>query len=314
MTTAAWYESARRATELIRQLDVFFVVGCQWSGTTWVGRLLDAHPHVACRGEGHLTDVLTPMLELAINGYNDQDETTHKLTVEDLFCAVRLLADRMLAGYVEASGCERVVAVGDKTPEAAVAVPQLGRLYPEARFVHVIRDGRDGAVSGWAHLQRQGQADRFAAFEDYAAYFAEHHWKPYVERARAAGASLPGRYMEVHYESLLTEPRATTAELLRFLGVESDDATVDTCVSGASFERLSGGRPRGEEDATSHFRKGVAGEWVEHFSEQARRRFADAAGDLLDALGYGADGAGLAPPCAVEDDHTAAASVGSPTP
>ncbi len=52
-----------------------------------------------------------------------------------------------------------------------------------------------------------------------------------------------------------------------------------------SFERLSG-RPQGEEDPHTHFRKGVAGDWRNHFDESVRREFDEVTGDLIDALGY----------------------------
>jgi hypothetical protein len=61
---------------------------------------------------------------------------------------------------------------------------------------------------------------------------------------------------------------------------------VAACVDGASFERLSGGRRPGEENASSHFRKGVAGDWAAHFDGEALARFETEAGALLQELGY----------------------------
>jgi hypothetical protein len=59
-------------------------------------------------------------------------------------------------------------------------------------------------------------------------------------------------------------------------------------VSAASFEKLAGGRRRGQE-AASFFRKGVAGDWKNVFTEQDKRNFKAAAGDLLIELGYEGD-------------------------
>ena len=76
------------------------------------------------------------------------------------------------------------------------------------------------------------------------------------------------------------------ARLLRFLGAAADEGSVGRCVGAASFERLSKGRARGDEDPSSFFRKGVAGDWRNTFTEQDRRVFEQAAGDLLARLGY----------------------------
>jgi hypothetical protein len=57
-------------------------------------------------------------------------------------------------------------------------------------------------------------------------------------------------------------------------------------VEAASFERLSKGRERGQEDPSSFFRKGVAGDWRSVFTEKDRRVFKEEAGQLLVRLGY----------------------------
>ena len=89
------------------------------------------------------------------------------LTSLDLLGLARVLADRILNGYLQsaaASTTAEISAVGDKSPENALWLPTLNRLYPDARFIHIIRDGRDACISGWFHLRRQGKTDRIGAF------------------------------------------------------------------------------------------------------------------------------------------------------
>jgi hypothetical protein len=64
---------------------------------------------------------------------------------------------------------------------------------------------------------------------------------------------------------------------------------VERCVDSASFEKLSRGRERGEEDPSSFYRKGVAGDWKKYFTEEDRRVFKEEAGELLIRLGYEED-------------------------
>jgi hypothetical protein len=291
-TRPEWYRHALDRSASIAPRVVFFVVGSQKSGTTWVQRLLDAHPAVACGGEGHLVDLLAPILELAIGEYNKSEKVTRRLESEDLLAATRLLADTILSSYVErAADPDAVRAVGDKTPETALGLTGLKRLFPGAKILHVIRDGRDGAVSGWAHLKRQREHGCFASFAEYAEYFARRHWTGYVTAARRDAAAWPNDYHEIRYEALHARPQETLRSVLDFLGVAHDGDAVERSVRFASFEKLSGGRQRGEEDGASHYRKGVVGDWRTHFDAEALARFDATAGPLLRELGYAKEAA-----------------------
>lgn len=298
MPAPLWYSSWFRFGLAVNDLPVFFVGGCQKSGTTWLQHLLNAHPVLCCDAEGHLLDLLAPAIQQVVTIYNQRQSQRPAarralLSDRDLLGTVKMLGDQILAGYL--AGCDdpqAIRAVGDKTPEHAVNLAVLAELYPQARFIHIIRDGRDACISGWFHLQRQGKAERFATLADYADYFAEHHWLRYITAARAAAASIPDRYLELRYESLHADPAEQTRRILRFLDVDAGDEVVADCVSAASFEKLAGGRARGQEDASSFFRKGVVGDWREHFDEQAVARFEQKAGDLLRSLGYAASESG----------------------
>ena len=125
MTLPLWYRNVLQAGNRIAALRVFFVVGCQKSGTTWVQHLLDAHPQIACGGEAHLTDVLAPLLQDAFHLYNKMGKTSLTLRIDELYAAIRVLADRLLCSYLDAKHGKQVVALGDKTPEAAMAIPAL---------------------------------------------------------------------------------------------------------------------------------------------------------------------------------------------
>jgi hypothetical protein len=112
-----------------------------------------------------------------------------------------------------------------------------------------------------------------------------------VGRAVEDGPALLGSdYTEVRYEDLLERPNEEVERLLGFLGVDTDERLVEHCVGSASFEKLSRGRERGQEDPSSFYRKGVAGDWKNHFSEEDRRVFKEEAGELLIRLGYEKNG------------------------
>jgi hypothetical protein len=119
---------------------------------------------------------------------------------------------------------------------------------------------------------------------------AARNWRLLVGRAVEDGPALLGdRYTEVRYEDLLERPHREVERLLGFLGVDTRESVVERCVVSASFEKLSRGRERGQEDPTSFYRKGVAGDWKNHFTQEDRRVFKEEAGGLLIRLGYEED-------------------------
>jgi hypothetical protein len=115
-------------------------------------------------------------------------------------------------------------------------------------------------------------------------------WAARVGRTIEDGPALLGsNYTEVKYEDLLRSPHEETRRLLTFLGAEASEKTVEHLVEAASFERLSKGRERGEEDSSSFYRKGIAGDWRNVFTERDKLIFKDEAGDLLAKLYYEKD-------------------------
>ena len=324
-------ELARTRGEDVRPLvgntPVFFVVGQQKSGTTWLMRMLDSHPEILCKGEGRFfgkgwrresvkqTDAKRPPGSL----YNAiLDAEYLRLWIERSVWSRNEAADEhldnilsMMIGYFlvgELSKTKKTL-VGDKSPLLTPdTIKEISGVYPEARVIHIIRDGRDAAVSAvhhsWNFGKTQGvriSAKREAYHENAGglrnkreSLFAGNslrrmaaEWDARVSRTIEDGPALLGdNYTEVRYEGLLERPEEEMTRLLGFLGAEAGEETVSHCVNSASFEKLSKGRRRDEEDATSFFRKGVAGDWKNVFTARDKQVFKEVAGGLLIRLGY----------------------------
>lgn len=97
----------------------------------------------------------------------------------------------------------------EKSPMHVLHLRLLGNAFPNAKFIHVIRDGRDCAAS--FHRRWQFNPRRTIA-----------RWKHSVRKGREQGASLGDRYLEVRYESVTQDPEAALRSICRFLGVEFD--------------------------------------------------------------------------------------------
>jgi hypothetical protein len=282
--------------ELADLLDrrLFFVVGCQKSGTTWVQKILDGHPHVRCHGEAYLVPLLVPMLNQLVAAYNAKHKAGPETNLDpddlcDLFRAAAAVVFRRWLRQLPASQRAGIQAIGDKTPEHATCLPLLAQALPGARVIHIIRDPRDVVVSGHHHnLRQKGDAFRkqFPRLSDYITYTLTKHWLPYIAQARAFGATHPQHYLELRYEDLHADPASWIAKMLQLIEVEASADLVERCRSAGSFETLSAGRKEGQEDKGSFFRKGVTGDWRNHFTDADQAHCVALAGDLMRELGY----------------------------
>lgn len=226
----------------------------------------------------------------------------------------RLAVDYFLKQRLKESG-ENIV--GDKTPflPGADVIQEIAEIYPESRVLHIIRDGRDTEVS-WTHhrwnratdkggiqVLRPGEVEKRDAYTEdprealKSGIFDEEElrsravlWRDVVGGARQRGPQMLGKnYVEVRYEDLLENPLPEVERLLDSLGARSGKKVVQRCVEQASFEKMSKGRQRGDEDPGSLLRKGVAGDWKNVFTEKEKEIFKEEAGNLLVELGYESD-------------------------
>jgi hypothetical protein len=277
-------------------LKVFFVCGAPKSGTTWLQRLLDAHPEVVCSGEGHFVERLAlPMLQVR-DTYNKHMSLVaervyeHKpyyepVSAEDMLVPVRNLILRQMQKRQKPGA----LAVGDKTPRYTDYLNELRSLFPRASFIHIVRDPRDVAVSVLHHGRRAGiaealdsQSDRHrAAVRGAAVAWMNAQGK--VAAFRARNPSVP--FHELRYEDLLDRPLETARAAFRFLGARDSDAVVQAAIDATSFEALSG-RQRGEESETSFFRKGIAGDWKGVLDDAALGTIGGVAGEMMALKGY----------------------------
>ncbi len=287
------HEIGRRVNDILDK-QLFFVFGYPKSGTTWVQHLLNGHPEIWCGGESLFTRFL-PLLEDATARYNDQvarinhhNQNTQNYAqftdenVRFLFMnAVGLLLDNL----VDAAS---VKCIGDKTPEYLKANELFAELFPEAKFIHIIRDVRDVTVSGWfQNLRLYGDEykTRYPDLRSYAELCAR-EWCDEIEQARLFDRSHPNGYIEVRYEDLQNDPCGAIRRMLEFLDVDASSSMVNRCREAGSFERVAQGRKPGREKPDSFFRKGIVGDWKNHFGQHELDTVMQRSGRLLRELGY----------------------------
>jgi Sulfotransferase family len=166
---------------------------------------------------------------------------------------------------------------GDKTPLYMQHLGLLERLFPDARYVHLIRDGRDAALS-FLSVPRGLMTEGWGHPRDVRGFACQ--WESEIRAARSLGSRLgPDRYLELRYERLVAEPEAIVRRACAFAGLEFDAAMLDY------VGRTDSGRKEHQQRLNEPPRRGVR-DWRAEMAPSDRRAFEDVAGALLDALGY----------------------------
>lgn len=251
-----------------------FVVGVRRSGTNWVQRILAAHPDaVAVPTESNLfSKGLTPLQGRFQHGAIGAPAVGRLYMERERFLdAVRDFCDTAFGGLLEVLGPEARHLV-ERSPMDSEVLDLIGEVYPDATFVHIIRDGRDVVRS----LVSQDWGPTSVAE-------AAGMWRDTVQHARDVGAVLD-HYHEVRYEQLLVNPADGVQSLYDATGFDLTATAVAAGVVEASISYNAD--PRAPQLAE--------GKWRGSFSADDLAAFMEAAGSTLVELGYDTDASSLA--------------------
>lgn len=269
------------------QRPFLFVVGAPRSGTTWVHNLLAAHPQVAGLPGVELA-LFSRYLAVPVAHFRreradiEAGRWTQGLaavwTDAEYHAYVQDFLARVYAGVAaRKSGATHIV---DKHPNYARYMDLIAEWLPNARFVHVVRDGREVAVSMMSVNRRKGHSPGEVGE-------AARMWNTFIGAARRYGAASPQRYHEVRYEALRSDGAGELARLFTFCGLSAGPDLVAKLLAEFDIERkqLSTG------DATLNHLRGTPGAiWRQRLTVRQRYRFDRWAGGLLRELGYARPG------------------------
>jgi hypothetical protein len=279
-----------------------FVVGVPRSGTTLLRLLLDAHSELSIPPE---TGWLAAATQLPRQGEAARAALFDLVTGWPQWGDLGLPSDavraalRRLEPFALDEGVRAIFRLyaerhakprwGDKTPGYALHLEAIRRLLPESRFVHLIRDGRDVAVSvrGLWFSGERGVAE------------IARDWRDRILAARTQAQRAEG-YLELRYEDLVTEPGRELASVCRFVDLSYEPMMLEAwrgaptrlAEHGPGYDR-SGGivverevRLRQQASVTRPIDASLVGGWRGALSAAELADFRAAAGDLLEELGY----------------------------
>ena len=206
----------------------FFIVGSGRSGTTLVQTLLDSHPHIAIPPESHIfyrfaeilhcyRDLGQPqnLTSLVRDILNDKKIKPWGLNITpDEFCSLleensfRGILSLLFGLYASKHGKIRW---GEKTPRHVLYLNEIKQVFPEAKIIHLVRDGRDVACSYYRVYFGPKRIDKIAET-----------WCQYLNAADGfKRKSRPEDFLEIKYEEIVEDPNRMIKTICDFLGDSS---------------------------------------------------------------------------------------------
>lgn len=254
-----------------------FVVGLPRSGTTWVGEILGLHPLVTVAYESYLFDSPTGLSEFFSQRHWGPDASglVRFMSREAFAREVRLFTSRVLARRLYPGNRFLV----EKTPGHLARLRLIAEVFPDARFIHVVRDGRDVFVS-----TRAGRRSWASGWSDRGFRFSlprlALRWKRAMRNAASDAAELGDRYLEVRFEDLKADPVESSRRMFEFCRIPHDTDILRQITEVADFDRSH------VADESAFFRGGRVGDWRTHLNVIEGLLFNVFAGDALVEKGY----------------------------
>jgi len=289
--------------------EKFFIFGHARSGTTLLMRLVRLHPEVYCNYQAHFF-TRQPLLKSLVNTPDAEEWLTRKSNRwnqgRDLSPLVlRAAADVILERDAARAG---KMIVGDKSPSSTIhgqAVRDMHAVYPDAKLVYIVRDGRDVLVS--ERFRNFVEESKFLSAEDKRiiedlrkdqtqftngtrSIFTETFirrvakgWVANLTETEDEGRRLFGRnYFGLRYEDLLNRPFDEMSKLWKFLGIkkisESLEKEITAEMTSNPDEEWQAQR---NGDISSFLPKGQAGNWGRLFTARDKAVFKEIAGEML---------------------------------
>jgi hypothetical protein len=267
-----------------------FIVGHPRSGTTLLRFLLSSHPRIHIPEETGFIPFLikksqidTDLSLTQVIGIVERiGELNHlwRDMVTDIPAFYGALPEPTLPHVLDALYRQQIAEYGatrwgDKTPVYVRYISTLDRIFPSAQFIHVIRDGRDAAVSA-----RDKWPDRRLYMDTY---YLLRNWVKNVETGQTTGRCLgPGRYLEVYYERMVQEPKQTLERVCEFL----DEPFHPDMLNHSRLARQIGPGPQGHVEAMQPISASSIGYWKSRMTPFDQKVANRLAGQTLLALDY----------------------------
>lgn len=297
--------------------DKFFILGHARSGTTLLMRLARLHPEVHCNYQAHFF-TRKPLLKSLVDSEEIEEWLTRKSNRWNQGRDLSPLVLRASADFIMERDAAREgkMIVGDKSPSSMIhgqVVRDMHSLYPDAKIVNIVRDGRDVLIS--ERFRNFVEESKFLTDEDkriiedlrkdqapftdgtrsiftetFIRNIASRWVKDLSESDAEAQRLYEKEYHSLRYEDLLETPFAEMTKLWKFLGTKAVSESLEGQIKAEMSSNPDGEwQAKRNEGIASFLPKGQAGNWQRLFTEKDKSVFKEVAGEMLIKWGYEKD-------------------------
>ncbi|NOH00709.1 MAG: hypothetical protein HND47_01390 [Chloroflexi bacterium] len=297
--------------------EKFFIFGHARSGTTLLMRLLRLHPDVHCNYQAHFF-TRKPLLKSLVDSAEIEEWLARKSNRWNQGRDLSPLILRAAADFIMERDAAREgkTIVGDKSPSSTIHAQVMRdafALYPDAKIIYIVRDGRDVLIS--ERFRNFVEESKFLTAEDKRiisdlradsapfsggrrSIFTEtflrniaKRWVDDLHEIDTEGVKLyGGNYISLRYEDMLAQPFKELSRLWKFLGVKRINKTLEKqLIEEMSSNPDEEWQERRNSDIASFLPKGQAGNWRRLFTESDKTLFKEVAGKMLVKWGYEKD-------------------------
>lgn len=249
------------STTSIAEKRLVFLVGAPRSGTTWVQLMLASTDEVATANESHL---FSKYLASLFDGWdafrgNAREIGLHHLMTEDEYLSlVRNFAYGVMARILAKKPNASIIL--EKTPQHLKVWRRILKTFPDACFLHLVRDPRSVAASLQAAQATWGRRWLSTRLIDYCS-----QWRYYIEQGREIRKHTKN-YIEVRYEDFINDGGHTLRSVFAWLGVERSLAECEQIIDRFSIDKLRSGAVNGmpwdlAAEPPGFYRRGTAEGW-----------------------------------------------------
>ena len=286
-------------TESLKELDelpLFFIVGRGRSGSTLLRSMLDAHPSVMIPLESRFVQFLyynfavqrpwsreqaVRAIEALESGFEplnlDRESLMEQIDKHGSHLSLDRVCKLIYLNTQSGFRKDKIRILGDKNPRYTFFIPQLLRLFPGAKFIHLVRDYRDNIVS----IQRAGKL----IGESGNPYYAMGRWCLYNRYALKYQKRYPDIFYRLHFEDLIRDPEAVMIKLCKFLELEYNPGLLnyregmDNYFEDKGFNEL-------HQSLRTSFDTAKIGEWERELTERTAIRCEVLGGSFPGKIGY----------------------------
>jgi len=295
-------------------MEKFFIFGHARSGTTLLARLVRVHPEVHCNWQAHFftrpPTLKTLVADPEVGAWLARRSNRWNRGSDLSPVVLRAVSDYILERDARKAG-KRIT--GDKSPNSLLdgqAVHLLHDVYPDARLIFIVRDGRDAALShrfqtfidATHHMQKSDfgileaylhdarpflQGER-SVFTEKGIRRAAEGWEQNVSTTSKAGKTLFGdNFLTLRYEDLIEHPEDEMRRIWSFLGADTTLPELKKALSTEFDQNPDADWQRQKaNEIAQNLQKGQRGSWREMFTRRDRQVFLDIAGTALQSWGY----------------------------